>query len=82
MIPHQERGEASASGYPESCLNHALSVEPIMPALVTSMPGADRDDQRWDLADQTVADGQQRIGFGGVADAEALLHHADDDARR
>ena len=38
------------------------------------------DDQRRHLRDQAVADGQQRVGARGLAEAEALLGDADDDA--
>ena len=38
------------------------------------------DDQRRHLRDQAVADGQQRIGARGFAEAQALLGDADDDA--
>ena len=39
-----------------------------------------RDDQRRHLGDQTVADGEQRVGAGSFAEAQALLCDADDDA--
>ena len=42
--------------------------------------GRRRDDQRRHLAREAVADGQQGIALGGVAEAQALLRHADDDA--
>src|SRR6185437_13067226 len=42
--------------------------------------GGGGDDQRRYLGDQTVADGQQRVGARGVAEAEALLGHADNDS--
>ena len=42
--------------------------------------GGGRDDQRRDLRDQAVADGQQGVGVGGVAEAHAVLADADDDA--
>ena len=42
--------------------------------------GRGGDDQRRDLRHQTVADGQQRVGLRGFAEAEALLGHADDDS--
>ena len=38
------------------------------------------DDQRRHLRHQAVADGQQRIGVRGIAEAKALLGDADDDA--
>ena len=42
--------------------------------------GRGGDDQRRDLRDQAVADGQQRVGVRGFGEAEALLGDADDDA--
>ena len=42
--------------------------------------GGGGDDQRRHLADQTVADGQQGEGVGGVGEAHAVLRDADDDA--
>ena len=39
-----------------------------------------RDDQRRHLRDQAVADGEHGIGAGGVAERQALLRDADDDA--
>ena len=42
--------------------------------------GGGRNDQRRNLRDQPVADGQQRVILGGVGEAQALLHDADDHA--
>ena len=39
-----------------------------------------RDDQRRHLRDQAVADGQHGVGAGGLAESQALLGDADDDA--
>ena len=42
--------------------------------------GRGRNDQRRNLRDQPVADGQQRVILRGVGEAQALLHDADDHA--
>ena len=42
--------------------------------------GGDRDDQRRDLRHQAVADGQQGVGVGGLAEGQVVLRDADDDA--
>ena len=42
--------------------------------------GGGRDDQRRDLRDQAVADGEQRVGARGFGEAQALLRDADDHA--
>ena len=42
--------------------------------------GGGRDDERRDLGDEAVADGQQRIGRARLAERHAVLRHADDDA--
>ena len=39
-----------------------------------------RHDQRRNLRDQAVADGEQRVGVGGIGEAQAFLHDADDHA--
>ena len=39
-----------------------------------------REQQRRDLRDQAVADGQQRVGAAGVGERHAVLRGADDDA--
>src|SRR5579883_570045 len=39
-----------------------------------------RDDERRDLGDEAVADGEQRVGVGRLGEAEPVLRHADDDA--
>ena len=41
-----------------------------------------RDDQRGDLGDQAVADGEDRVGGERVVDRQAVLEHADGEARR
>ena len=42
--------------------------------------GGDRNDQRRHLRDQAVADAEQRVGVGGLGEAQPLLHDADDHA--
>ena len=42
--------------------------------------GRGRDDQRRDLRDQAVADGEQRVGARGFGERHALLRDADDHA--
>ncbi|MHC2704234.1 hypothetical protein ACVMHZ_007397 [Bradyrhizobium liaoningense] len=42
--------------------------------------GRRRDDQRRHLGDETVTDGQERVGAAGVGEGHALLRHTDDDA--
>ena len=42
--------------------------------------GRGRDDQGWDLRDQTVTDGQQRVGLRRIQHGQVFLSHADDDA--
>src|SRR5581483_6817743 len=41
--------------------------------------GRDRDQQGGDLGGQAVADGQQRVGVGGLREADVKLKHADHD---
>ncbi|MDT4836844.1 hypothetical protein FQZ97_705580 [compost metagenome] len=40
----------------------------------------DRDQQRWNLRHQRVTNGQQDVAVGGFTGAQAVLHHADDQA--
>ena len=42
--------------------------------------GGGGDDEGGDLGDETVTDGQARIGVGGVGEGQVLLRHADDHA--
>src|SRR5690606_30722209 len=42
--------------------------------------GGGRDDQRGDLGNQSVADGEQGVGLRGVGEGHALLRDADDHA--
>ncbi len=44
--------------------------------------GGDGDQQRGDLGGEAVADGQQRELVGRFGEGQAVLGHADDDARR
>jgi hypothetical protein len=56
-----------------------LSAAPVTPAFDTKRPAA-VDDQRRNLRDQAVADGEQRVGVRRRGEREALLHDADDHA--
>ncbi len=42
--------------------------------------GRERDQQRGDLRDEPVADGEQAVGLDGLAERQVLLQHADGEA--
>ena len=74
---------ANALGCASSC--PPMSLPRLAPSSseatrVTTMPAVIGDEQRRDLADQAVADGEEGVGLRRLAQRHALLEHADDQA--
>ncbi len=77
---HHGRGHAERLRIAGELLDQRLVGRAGDACLGDQKAGGGRDHQCRDLRDEAVADGQQRVGAAGLAEAQALLGDADDDA--
>ncbi len=75
-----ERGDAERARIVAELAEDRLVGRAARAALGDQQAGGQRDDQRRDLRDQTVADGQLGEDVGGVAERHVVPRDADDDA--
>jgi hypothetical protein len=77
---HQERDHAEGLGVAAELIAQSRAGLALDAALRDEQACGDRDDQRRNLADQTLADGEHGIGVEGLADRQTVRGDADGEA--
>ncbi len=77
---HDASGETQRFRIAGQLLHHGLVGRAGDTGLGDEQARCGRDDEGRDLADEAVADGEDRVGAGGLHEGHALLRHADDQA--